>query len=358
MTACGPPPSGLDAAVRLRKGGLGLDASLRVAAGEAVALVGPNGAGKSTFLRALAGLERLEAGRVVLDGEVLEDVDAGVRVPTEERPVGVVFQDHLLFPHLDALENVAFGLRSRGRPRTEARRLAFEWLERVGLDRRAGARPAELSGGEAQRVALARALAPGPRLLLLDEPLAALDVRTRVEVRRQLRLQLASFGGVWLLVAHDPLDAMALADRLVVLEAGRVVQAGSAADLGAAPRSAYVAELVGVNLFEGRADGTRVVVDGGAVLVVAEPARGPVLAVVHPRAVALHRRRPEGTPRNVWSGQVHAVDLGGERARVRVGGPVPVVAEITAGAAADLGLVAGREVWVSIKASEVAVHPA
>lgn len=358
MTVGTGSASGLDARVRLRRGGLDLEASLRVEAGETVALVGPNGAGKSTLLRAVAGLERLDAGRVVLDGCVLDDVGAGTSVPPEQRPVGMVFQDHLLFPHLSVLENVAFGLRSRGRPRAEARRRALGWLAKVGLEHRAGDRPAGLSGGEAQRVALARALAPGPRLLLLDEPLAALDVATRVEVRRQLRLQLAAFGGVWLLVTHDPLEAMALADRLVVLEAGRVVQSGSAADLGARPRSAYVAELVGVNLFAGVADGVRVTLDGGGVLVVAEAASGPVLAVAHPRAVALHRRRPEGTPRNMWSGRVRSVDHEGGRARVRIGGPIPVLSEITAAAATELGLAPGADVWVSLKASEVAVHPA
>ena len=184
-------------------------------------------------------------------------------MPTEQRPVGFVFQDYLLFPHLSALENVAFGLRARGLARAEARRRAAAWLERVGLAAHAAARPRALSGGQAQRVALARALVGEPRLLLLDEPLAALDAATRTEVRRDLRRHLASFDGTRLLVTHDPLDAIALADRLVVLEGGRVTQTGSPAEVSGRPRSRYVAELVGVNLYRGRADGASVQLAGG-----------------------------------------------------------------------------------------------
>ncbi|MGH9180046.1 MAG: ABC transporter ATP-binding protein [Acidimicrobiales bacterium] len=351
--------AGLEAAVGLTVGRLDLDVSLSVGPGEVVALLGPNGAGKSTLLRALAGLAALDQGSVVLAGEVLEDVGAGVRLPPEQRRVGVVFQDRLLFPHLSVLENVAFGLRCAGAGRATARREAQVWLERLGLAQRGASRPTTLSGGEAQRVALARALAGRPRLLLLDEPLSALDASARVEVRRHLRRHLASFDGVRLLVTHDPLEAAALGHRVVVLEEGRVVQAGSLAQLSARPRSAYVADLVGVNLFEGRADGDRVALqDGGALVAVGGPRSGPVLAVVHPHAVALHRRRPEGTPRNVWAGCVESVDLEGERARVQVTGPPAVVAEVTPAAVADLALAPGQQVWASVKASEVTVYPA
>ncbi|MBW3558012.1 MAG: ABC transporter ATP-binding protein, partial [Actinobacteria bacterium] len=299
-----PEPPGLEAHVHVVKGALDLDVSLSVGTDEVVALVGPNGAGKTTLLRALAGLEPLLAGRVVVAGQVLEDAAAGVRVAPEKRPIGVVFQDYLLFPHLSALENVAFGLRSRGRGRTAARQLAGGWIERMGLTARADARPDELSGGEAQRVALARALALEPRLLLLDEPLSALDRQARVEVRTQLRRQLAAFPGVRLLVSHDPVEAISLADRLVVLEEGRVVQSGTLTDISTRPRSRYVAELVGVNLFEGEGGGDHVVLDGGSRLVVAGAGHGRVFALVHPRAVSLHRRAPEGTPRNVWPATV------------------------------------------------------
>ena len=220
------------------------------------------------------------------------------------------------------------------------------------------ARPRALSGGQAQRVALARAMVGDPRLLLLDEPLAALDAATRTEVRRDLRRHLASFDGTRLLVTHDPLEAMALADRLVVLEDGRVTQTGGPAEVSARPRSRYVAELVGVNLWRGRADGDSVELEGGGRLVVAGDHRGQVFAAVHPHAVALHRRAPEGTPRNVWAGTADTLDVVGDRVRVQVAGPVPIVAEVTAAAAAELRLADGGPVWASVKATEIAVYPA
>jgi molybdate transport system ATP-binding protein len=348
----------LEARVGLALGRLELEAELAVATGELVVLLGPNGAGKTTLLRALAGLVALERGRVVLDGAVLEDTGDGAWVPTERRPVGFVFQDYLLFPHLSALENVAFGLRARGLGRAEARRRAAAWLDRVGLAAHAGARPRALSGGQAQRVALARAMVCEPRLLLLDEPLAALDAATRAEVRRDLRRQLASFDGTRLLVTHDPLEAMALADRLVVLEHGRVTQTGSPAEVSERPRSGYVAELVGVNLYRGRADGGAVELAGGGRLIVAGDHRGAVFASVHPRAVALHRRVPEGTPRNVLAGTADSVDVVGDRVRVRIVGQVPIVAEVTPAAVGELHLADGGPVWASVKATEVTVYPA
>jgi len=347
----------LEAGLGLTLGTLVLEVELAVATGELVVLLGPNGAGKTTLLRAIAGLVPLERGRVVLDGDVLEDTAAGTWVPTEQRPVGFVFQDYLLFPHLSALENVAFGLRARGLPKAEARRRAAGWLERVGLATHAGARPRALSGGQAQRVALARAMVGDPRLLLLDEPLAALDAATRTEVRRDLRRHLASFDGTRLLVTHDPLEAMALADRLVVLEGGHITQTGSPAEVSGRPRSRYAAELVGVNLFRGHADGHAVKLPGG-VLVVADDHHGEVFAAVHPHAVALHRQPPEGTPRNIWPGTADALEVVGDRVRVRVSGTVPVVAEVTPAAASELRLADGGPVWATVKATEVTVYPA
>jgi molybdate transport system ATP-binding protein len=348
----------LEARVELVLGKLHLDVDLTVATGELVVLLGPNGAGKTTLLRALAGLVPLDRGRVVLDGRVLEDAESGQWVATERRPIGFVFQDYLLFPHLSALENVAFGLRARGMPRAEARRRAAAWLERVGLADHARSRPRALSGGQAQRVALARAMVADPRLLLLDEPLAALDAASRSEVRRDLRRHLASFDGTRLLVTHDPLEAMTIGDRLIVMEVGKVTQTGSAAQVSAQPRSRYVAELVGVNLFHGLAAGHTVRLAGGGALVVAEDHHGQVFAAVHPHAVALHRRAPEGTPRNVLVGTADALEVVGDRVRVRVSGPVPIVAEVTPAAADELHLGDGGPVWATVKATEVTVYPA
>jgi molybdate transport system ATP-binding protein len=331
---------------------------LAIAPGEVAALLGPNGAGKTTVLRALAGLLRLAGGRVVLDGRVLEEPARRVSVPAERRPVGMVFQDYLLFPHLSVAENVAFGLRSRGVGRSQARRTAAAWLERLGLPGVADARPGTLSGGQQQRVALARALATEPRLLLLDEPLAALDVSVRAEVRRDLRRHLREFAGVNLLVTHDPLEAIALADRLIVIEAGRIVQAGTPAEVAERPRSRYVADLVGVNLLRGAAAGGVVEVAGGGRLEVVGSGSGEVFAVVPPSGVSLWRSRPDGSPRNVWRGRAAGLDLLGDRVRVRVEGSPSLVAEVTPAAVAELGLAEGTEVWVSVKATEVRVYPA
>jgi molybdate transport system ATP-binding protein len=347
----------LDARVGITLGALVLDAALDANAGETVVLLGPNGAGKTTLLRVLAGLLALDAGRVAVDGDVLDDPATGAWTPTERRPIAFVFQDHALFPHLSASENVAFGLRARGVRRRDAQPRARLWLERVGVSSHAGARPSALSGGQAQRVALARALVVEPRVLLLDEPLAALDASARVNTRRELRRHLEAHDGVRVVVTHDPVDAMTLGDRVVVLDAGRVVQAGPLAELRERPRSRYVADLVGVNLYRGHADGRRIRLPRGE-LVAAGEARGEVLAVVHPRAVALHRREPEGTPRNVLAGTVDHLDVEGDRVRVIVGGAVPVTAEVTPAAVSELGLRAGAPVWASVKATEITVYPA
>ncbi len=241
----------LEGSIGVRLPGFDLDVEIEVAPGELLAILGPNGAGKSTLLRSITGLTALDHGRLQVDGVPLDDPAADVFVAVEQRPVGMVFQTYLLFDHLSAADNVAFGLRARGMHRTQARERALDWLERVGLADYVDARPASLSGGQAQRVALARALATEPRVLLLDEPLAALDVQTRREVRRDLREHLASFDGMRLLVTHDPVDAYALADRVAILDGGRIVQTGTIAEVTAHPRSRYVADLVGTNLVIG-----------------------------------------------------------------------------------------------------------
>jgi molybdate transport system ATP-binding protein len=251
------------------------------------------------------------------------------------------------------LQNVAFGLRARGTRRHVAEAAAAAWLDRVGLGDLAATRPAALSGGQAQRVALARALASDPALLLLDEPLAAVDVQARQQVRRALRLHLRQFAGPCLLVTHEPIEAVALANRLVVLEHGRIVQEGPVAEVARRPRSQWVAQLVGLNLYRGLARSGVVELDGDARMVAASTLTGPVFVVVHPRAVALHRRRPDGSPRNVWAGHVDGLEPQGDRVRVHVTGPLPIVAEVTPPAVASLDLAAGGEVFVSVKATEV-----
>lgn len=348
----------LDASIQLTLEPLNLEMEVTIDEGEVVALLGPNGAGKTTLLRAVAGLVPFRSGHVRLDGKVLEDTATGEYVPTERRPIGFVFQDYLLFPHLSVLENVAFGLRSRGTSRQAAVEKATQWLDRVGLKSYAGSKPAELSGGQRQRVALARALAPDPRLLLLDEPLAALDVTTRAEVRRDLKRHLDSFEGIRLVVTHDPIEAVALADRLIVMENGRLVQSGTPAEVTEHPRSQYVADLVGVNLLRGEADHGSVKLASGQVLAAVAAELGEVFAVVHPRAVAVHRTHPEGSPRNVWSGRATSIELLGNRVRVRIDGAVPMVAEVTPAALKELNLVEGGEVWLSFKSTDVAVYPA
>lgn len=348
---------GLDAAVVVRRDGFALDAALTAAPGETVAVLGPNGAGKTTLLAALAGLTPLDAGHVRLDDRDVAPLPAG------ERGVGVVFQDLRLFPALSACDNVAFGLRARGVARRRARQLAVAVLDELGVAHRADASPATLSGGEAQRVALARALAVRPRLLLLDEPLSALDAEARADVRGWLRRVLAAFDGPTLLVTHEPLEALALADRLVILEGGRVTQDGHSEDIRLRPRSAFAAALAGVNVVRGRVRrgpaGLRVVGDDGSLTVAAtDLAEGAaVVATVHPRAVGLSRERPRGSARNVLAARVADVEFHGERARVRLDARPPLVAEVTTVAVVDLGLAAGERVWASVKATEVAVAP-
>ncbi|MCW2938765.1 MAG: modC [Actinomycetia bacterium] len=342
----------LDAHLVVRRPAFDLDLALTAAPGEVVALLGPNGAGKTTALRALAGLAPLSAGFVRLDGT---DVRA---LPTELRPIGMVFQDYLLFPHLSAVDNVAFGLRCHGARKGAARDQARDWLSRVGLSGCEAKRPGELSGGQAQRVALARALAVRPRLLLLDEPLAALDAHTRLEVRSQLRGHLADFGGVAVLVTHDPLDAMVLADRLVVIESGRSVQEGPPAQVARHPRTDFVARLVGLNLYRGFASGHTVALDPGITLDAAESLDGPVFLTFPPAAVALFRSRPDGTPRNLWRTRISMIERHGDRIRVHLDDPLAVAADVTAAAVAELGLIEDSQVWAAVKATETHAYPA
>ena len=349
--------TGLDARLVVDRGDtFRLDLPLVIPPGRTVALLGPNGAGKSTAVAALAGIVPLAEGSITLGGAVLDDPASGVFVPPERRRIGVVFQDYLLFPHLDVAENVAFGMRSGGAGRAEAHRKAEEWIERVGLGGLGGRRPRDLSGGQAQRVALARALATEPELLLLDEPLAALDVSTRAELRHTLGEHLSAFDGPRLLITHDPVEAFVLADEIHVIEGGVVTQVGVADDIRLRPRTPYAADLAGSNLLTGTAAGGVVETGTFPLHIVDSSLRGPVLVTIRPAAISVHRRRPEGSPRNVWETVVAHVEDLGERARVRIGPPLPLTVEITAAAARALELAEGTAVWVAVKSTEIGVE--
>lgn len=356
----------------LRRGAFDLDLDFTVAAGETLGVLGPNGAGKSTLLRLLAGLDALGHGDITLSGRVLDDGEA-VFVPAAERPVGLVFQNHRLFPHLTARDNVAFPARVRNVPRRQARSDAEAWLRRLGIADCADRRPDALSGGQAQRVALARTLSADPELLLLDEPLASLDARTRLEVRGELRRHLADFRGPSIVVTHDPLEAMVMADRLLVIEGGRVVQHGAPAEVARRPATQYVARLVGLNLYAGTVSPGSATVQlrgGGSVVAAADGAgaaddaapgervAGRVLVAVRPTAIAVHVERPtRGSPRNVWPGVVTGMELLADRVRVQVDGTPPALVDVTVDAVRDLGLAAGTPVWLSAKATDVDVYP-
>ncbi|HSN44474.1 MAG TPA: ABC transporter ATP-binding protein [Propionibacteriaceae bacterium] len=344
-------------------GEFSLDVAFTVAPGEVLGVVGPNGAGKSVLLRTLAGLIPLTRGRLTVGGQVVDDVEARAFVAPERRPVGLVFQDLRLFPHLDVRENIAFGPRSRGASRQASRAVADSWIDRLGLHGLTGRRPHQTSGGQAQRVALARALALDPDLLLLDEPMASLDARTRVDVRAELRRHLREFAGPVILVTHDPLEALVLADRLLVLEHGRVVQEGTPASVARHPRTDYVARLVGINLWSGTRDPASNVVtlDQGGTLVATptEEARDATQVVVglRPSAISLHTERPEhASPRNVWPGTITNLEMLTDRVRVQVAGEPSAMVDITAATVADLRLHDGQHVWLSAKATEAEAY--
>jgi molybdate transport system ATP-binding protein len=356
---CADPEPVLDAHLVVpRAGGFRLDIDLAIGAGEVVALLGPNGAGKTTALRALAGLVPLSEGHIRLGGATLDDPVRRQWTPTERRPIGVVFQDYLLFPHLSALDNVAYGPRNHGQDRHAARAHAAHWLARVGLTEHANRKPRQLSGGQAQRVALARALAVHPDLLLLDEPLAALDARTRLDTRAELQRHLTEHPGATLLVTHDPLDALVLADRLVIIEDGHIVQEGDAASITAQPRTDYVARLVGLNLYRGHAHHHTVVITSDFSLAVADAIDGDVFVAFPPSAVALHPSRPDGSPRNTWPATVTGIERHGDNLRVQLTGPITAAADITPAAASHLRLLPGQPIWAAVKATETRAYPA
>jgi molybdate transport system ATP-binding protein len=347
---------GLDARIRLSRGLVEVDVALRAEPGQVLGVLGPNGGGKTTTVLALAGVLPLTSGHITVGGEVWDD--GRHAVDPERRAVGLMLADSLLFPHLRVVDNVAYGPRSRGVARRPARERATAELERVGLADRTAARPGELSSGQQARVALARALATDPALLLLDEPLAALDPDTRARTRTDLATRLAAYDGVTVLVTHDPLDALTLADVLVFIEEGRVTQSGTPAAVLSEPRSAYVATVVGLNLYAGEGDSRgHVQTRDGALIVTTGPTEGSVWATVPPSGVSLHRHEPEGSARNAWRLRIASVTMQGQSARVGLVGALPLTAEVTLESVTALGLQVGRDVWASVKATEVRTYP-
>ncbi|MEO8032094.1 MAG: ABC transporter ATP-binding protein [Gemmatimonadota bacterium] len=354
----------LSCSVRKRLGGFQLDLSLSAESGGTLVVVGESGAGKSTLLRMLAGLARPDEGSIEVDGAEWFSSAHGVWWPADQRSVGMVTQDYALFPHLTALDNVAFGLRASGVRAAPSRHRAASMLERIGIGQLAGRRPAELSGGQQQRVALARALVLEPRLLLLDEPLSALDVQTRREVRGELRSLLATLSCITVYVTHSPLEALTFGDRLAVLDAGLLAQSGSGSDLLRHPRSAYVAEFIGINLFHGiietRGDGlANVRLPAGTISVVDPGGAGTVFAAVDPRDITLHIDPPGGSTQNVRRGPVIEMipePPRGERVRIVVGSSPPLVAELSRASAEGMGLEVGKQVFAAFKAVGVTVY--
>ncbi len=337
----------------------GVDIGLHVADREVVALLGPNGAGKSTVLSVVAGLVRPDSGAATLNGRTLFDVGrsqaAGVWLPAHARGVALLAQEPLLFPHLTARDNVAFGPRSAGHGRAESRARADRWLAEVDATRYAGRRPAQLSGGQSQRIAVARALATDPQLLLLDEPMAALDVAVAPALRQVLRRVLADRAAI--IVTHDVLDALLLADRVLIVEDGRIVEEGPTSRVLGQPRSAFAAQIAGLNMVRGTYDGRGVRSQDGLVVEgLTEDALVPgdsAVAVFRPSAVGVYTRPPGGSPRNAVDVTVTELEPHGDQVRVRT---AALSADITPAAVADLGLTPGARVVFTVKASEIAVY--
>ncbi|MGN6391828.1 MAG: ABC transporter ATP-binding protein [Gemmatimonadales bacterium] len=355
----------LDAHLVRRHDGFTLDAAFQAPEGSTTVVVGESGAGKTTALRLLAGLDRLHGGFVAVGSDRWADAAAGRHLPAWQRSIGYVAQDYALFPHLSVFQNVAFGLRASGLPRRRARAMVEEILGSLGVRSFIDRPAAQLSGGQQQRIALARALVLSPRLLLLDEPLSALDLQTRRAVRGELRALLSRLPCATVYVTHSPVEALVFGDGIVVLEHGRVAQAGSREDLLRHPRSPFVAELVGTNLFLGRpATGGRSVTPtirtpDGMLALEAEPGPDTVYVTVSPREITLFRHAPEGSAQNVFLGTVREMvpePPAGERVRVVLDANPTLVVEVTRDAVASLELREGMRLHAAFKATGVRVY--
>ncbi|MFD1815024.1 sulfate/molybdate ABC transporter ATP-binding protein [Rhodococcus gannanensis] len=353
--------------VRARLAHRGAAFDVELGDGEVLAVLGPNGAGKSTLLGLVAGLLHPDEGLVTLGDRTLTDTASGTFVPPHDRGVALLSQQPLLFPHMTAAANVAFAPRSRGLSRAEARSVAEHWLREVDAEELASRRPSQLSGGQAQRIAIARALAAQPRLLLLDEPMAALDVAVAPALRRLLRRILRDEGRTAVIVTHDLLDALALADRVAVVESGHVVESGTVRDVLATPRSAFAARIAGVNILSGsRTTEDSIETSWGEVVSgvdasEATPVGSPAVALFRPAAVAVHTEPPHGSPRNCFAVTIGELELHGAAVRVRAeenpDGSTGLAADVTPAAVAELDLAPGRRVFFVVKAQEVSLHP-
>jgi len=355
--------SGLVVQARIEERDIAFD--LALADGEVLAVLGPNGAGKSSLLQLIAGLLRPDEGRVELGEHCLTDTARGVFVPPHARGVALLSQRAMLFPHMNVAANVAFAPRSKGKRRPQARAVAERWLRAVGAEHLANRRPGQLSGGQAQRVAVARALAADPEVLLLDEPMAALDVSAAPALRRLLREILRDEPRTAVLVTHDLRDALAVADQVIVLEHGRIVESGPVRLVLTSPRSAFAARITGVNLIPGTitAAGALQTAWGATVYGVGDTPPGTAaVALFRPTAVAIHPEQPHGSPRNVFPATVAEMDIHESTIRVRGaeqpdGGP-GLAADITAAAATDLELAPGHNVYFVVKTQETELLPA
>ena len=355
----------LDARLGKRRGTFTLDVAFSADPGSTTVLLGESGAGKTSVLRLLAGLERLDAGWLTVEGARYADATLGLHVPPWQRDIGYVAQDYALFPHLSVYENVAFGLRAGRVPRRQLKTRVHDALALVGIPELAARMPGQLSGGQQQRAAVARALVLDPRLLLLDEPLSSLDLQTPRALRVELRALLNRLSCVTVYVTHSPVEALVLGDRLVVLDGGRVAQAGSRDDLLRSPRSPFVAELVGTNLFVGRpVEGAWLPSEAirtphGAYAVDDASSTGSTYLTVSPREITLFRARPDGSAQNVFPGTVQEIvpePPAGERLRVVLRTRPVLVAEVTREAVAELGLTEGTAVFAAFKATGVHVY--